>query len=110
MITKQDLIDAGYRLYDAKQFNGAQALYQKCIYDGNNKLYYISIFWFDFKELKNHPTGEGWQPEIQFNRADGTCFNVTMLTDKKTTVNDIAAFYSELYDKMGCVPYEISSY
>jgi hypothetical protein len=100
-ITIEKLIESGYMEWKSSMLKeDNKRAFQKIIRNNSNlKLYFIDIFyWNDFGMFSS---------EVFFylNEAEeGEYFKVHYNINKYTTIAELESFYSEIYEKMKCVP------
>lgn len=95
-MTIDDLLAAGYRKYP--YISEKKDLFQKIVWEGNQKLYYINIYWY---LPKGGYTG-GFQAEANFYRKHGDHAMTIVLVP--TSIEAVEATYAEIYKTLGCVP------
>lgn len=114
MLTKEELIERGYREYNYP--NGAPGkgkvvtkLYQKAFRCQNKRLFYLNIWFYDFSRYGER---NGWSPEAQFNahHDQNPTFNVEFLDNDDTTISEIENFFEQIYYYMKCQPYESDAF
>ena len=109
MITREDLLAAGYRRYSASDGYG-DALFQKSIWRGDTKLYSIDFCEYDFTKYKDRMPSEDplihFEPRGQFNTLDDRCFNITMIIGSTMTIAQVEEFFARIFWSMDCRPYE----
>lgn len=105
-MTEQDLIDKGYTESPINFVFGkcADKFYQKAMRSlAGTRTFFISIFVYLPNERIDYL---GFQPESQFKTNHGTSFNITMLPNADTTIEDIEKFFGNIYTNMKCTPYD----
>ncbi len=108
MITREQLLEAGYKQFRVHHKEFCKVGYQKRFDDERGKKYFITIYEYDHRDLiaMGHTCPEfSYGPDCQFETY-GTTFDVKMLCDDSKTVQDVEAFYERLWASMGCDYYE----
>lgn len=100
----QKYLKAGFKTWQSEstsKLKGTKYFLQKCITKGKTKLFFITVYVYDFKDRIRY------QPEVQFNTHGNQrpTFEVTYMegTDSPAIVE---RFFRKLYGVMKCVPYE----
>lgn len=117
---RQILIDAktsGYSIWEPHDNKVAcPFMLQRCIRDEKrNRLYFVDIaFWDLSREYQQHEKkwGVSISPSVQFHCGErrgpsARTVDVSIFTVKEEKLTDIEKFFSDFYEKMGCVPYEV---
>ena len=111
MIMIHDLLAWGYKEFPVPPYKLADQAFQRCIWDGTTKVYYVTAWYYD------HTKWPHWQPS---HPRDSIEFDVQFYVDEKRegfmdiqyhpasdqTIDDVEAFFAKLWDKMSRVPYE----
>ncbi len=73
-------------------------LYQKTVWEGDQKLYFIDIYWY-------LPEGDyigGFQAEANFYRKpDDHAMTIVLVP---TSIEAVEATYADIYKTLGCIP------
>ena len=102
-ITIENLIANGYKYYPISD------VYQKAIYCEKNgiKLYFINITYVDFSDVPNIPMKESWGCKVQYNtHEEEETFDMSLYIYENTEIERIESFYSNVYSKLNCSPYD----
>ncbi len=108
MITREQLLEAGYEQFRVHHKEFSKVGYQKRFDDERGKKYFITIYEYDNKWLIDRGITRSefsYEPDCQF-KSNGVTFYVKMLCDDSKTVQDIEEFYERLWVSMGCDYYE----
>jgi hypothetical protein len=116
MLTEQIFLDAGYRRYSVSEsarnaYKMADFLLQKRFDDEYGKRYYISVYAYDWRKHRgvhiNLPDFS-FAPDVQFRESEfSKCtFDISMITDESTTVEQIEDHYEKLWNFFGKPYYE----
>jgi len=107
MITKEELLEAGYREYPPCRITQqyAQAAYQKCFRDNDAKHYFINFAYYEHSHCGE--LHKAWSVDTQFNLASNdVAFNVVYLCENDNTLEEVETFFKNVYERMECRPYE----
>ena len=111
------LEEAGYKASWCRRLGlEYQVLLQKRVRgrDGGT-LYFVNVWAYDWRKYRPQYDGPpvSFAPEVQFNAGrddDGPpIFNVSLLLPNRGDLIDVPAmerFFADIYERMGCVPYE----
>lgn len=77
MITRQDLLDAGYNYsFQSMSFRQTHELYQKRIRNERGETrYFMNFWWYDATASIPH---DAWESEVYFVSANGENFTVSL--------------------------------
>lgn len=103
LINQENLIKAGYKQFNSylNQSRTYLASYQKKVRDENGIKYYITIAFYDLREL-DKTAGIQFQAEAQFCLKDGFTFEVSGFDNKEITIEELESFYGKIWDGMDC--------
>lgn len=105
MITKQDLLDAGYKYsYQTTSFRFTHDLYQKRIRNEHSKTRYLVNVWW-YAATDKFPD-DSWEAEVQFTLANGEYFNVQTHCWREAKIVQVEAFFDAIHDTLGCRNYD----
>ncbi len=108
MITREQLLEAGYKQYQVYHKEFTKIGYQKLFEDERSKKYYITLYEYDnrrWKSAERQMPDFSYAPDSQF-QSNGTTFNVQTLCDASKTVQDVQEFYERLWVSIGCDYYK----
>lgn len=107
MITKEELISAGYRAFTQRNYKEfTNSFWQKCFRDSKGRKYYITIAEYDntkFPEIAKISGDYSYSPDCQFI-SSGVTFNVEMLQPE--SAQQMEDFFDKLWYNLGCDYYE----
>ena len=109
-ITKQVLETAGYRAFPANhKGEWCTGAYQKVIHtsDGELKAYFLTFYCWCFPTPVPSPSVSVDVALYQNTGLSGpgeTDVRIEVLIGPDTTLEQVEAFYADLYQKLGCVP------
>lgn len=108
MLTVENFIEAGYKRFTGSGLNKSDFGLQKLISDEKGKRYYITVWVYDWIK---YPQYEGrsrfsFLPDVQLKLQNDIHFNVQMLLNLDSTIQDIESFYNETWEKFNCKYYE----
>lgn len=106
-ITRESLLEHGYKAFTQKSIKEyTDQHYQKCIRDERGKKYYITVSEWDNRQYQDRFKIDdfSYEPDVQFTDANGTTFNVEMLSPK--SVGEMEKFFDSLWYAMCCEYYE----
>ena len=94
MLTIQDWLDAGYKLYGNCQHKSADFLLQKRFDDSEGKKYYIDIwvyerFKYDYWSHNVALPPVSFQPEVQFQREGKMTLDMIFIMNQDSTIAEI---------------------
>jgi hypothetical protein len=84
----------------------AKALFQKCVYDGDVKKYFIDIWQYDFNEVPNAPFTLLYGPEVQFTLPSGMTLSVSLHAGPDTTLAEVETTCEQIFQTLRCRNYE----
>lgn len=116
-ITAENLAASGYRHFPrrANDPEHRAGLYQKRVEDESGTRYFINVEEYDFKGL-NIPDvvreKQRFSPNGQFSRGEGDSDTMTFSFSQSSdaTIEDMEAFFDELFTKMEFNHYEHNGY
>ena len=113
-LTPEDWIAKGYKQFKSTIKPLADFGLQKRFDDENGKRYFITVWVYDNSAYMDRY--EGWsmwsfQPDVQFKMEDGTTFDVVYHHTNNTqwgvtSIDDVEAFFYNMWEKLGCQYYE----
>ena len=117
-LTPEDWIDKGYKKLTSSFKPYAAFGLQKRFDDDIGKCYFITVWVYDNTQyLDRHENRSKWgfQPEIQFTTKDDKTFDVTFhhRNDLKwgvTSIEEVEAFFYNMWEDMDCDYYETWEY
>lgn len=114
MLTPEDFVKAGYRKFDNVKYIKDFAAYglQKLISDSVGKRYYITVYVYDNREIKqkineNMPDFS-LLPDCQFRDGEENemFVNIELVLHKDNTIEDIEQKFDTIWKALGCIYYE----
>lgn len=113
-LVPEDWIAKGYKQFKSTTKPLAAFGLQKRFDDDSGKRYFITVWVYDNSPFQDR--FEGWvkynfQPDVQFTMEDGTTFDVTHYHTNNakwgvTSIDDVEAFFYNMWEKLGCEYYE----
>ena len=104
MITKEQLIAAGYKPFKQKGIKEyTESFYQKRFDDDKGKKYFITLSEYDYRTYHQVPYDFSYEPDVQFE-THGVTFNATMLSPE--SVEQMEIFFENMWYNLGCDYYE----
>ena len=107
-ITKENLVDNGYRKFQPSYIDKWTDGYQKDIYDKSTriKLYSINIHRYDYSQYKHVSIDESWNSSTQFNMNEDETIQVDFFINETTELERVESFYHDVFYKFNCTPYD----
>lgn len=102
MISKDDLLAAGFREYPGPNERCISNYYQKTIYGDGQKLYFVNVKWWDFS-LYNLITQHNAEFSVLFYKTHTQSFEIKVL-DHTLSAQQILDQYAALYELLGAIP------
>ena len=108
MLTVKDFTDNGYKQFPNSGLNNSDFGLQKLISDEVGKRYYITVWVYDWTSYEKYhlPYEISFAPDVQLRLQNGMNFNVEMLLNPDSTIQNIEYFYNEMWEKFNCQYYE----
>ena len=113
-LTPEDWIAQGYKKFTSNLKPHIAFGLQKRFDDDEGKRYFITVWVYDNSPFQDRY--EGWakysfQPDVQFTMEDGTTFDVVCHHTNNvkwgvTSIDDVEAFFYNMWEKLGCQYYE----
>lgn len=106
MLTKQDLLEAGYKPFKSKVKLYTDQGYQKRFDDEKGKRYFITVWEYDNREFQDRAPALpdfSYAPDSQFD-SNGVTFDVNMIG--ADSVEHMEAFFERTWSSMDCDYYE----
>lgn len=101
-INTQMLIDAGYKFYrGVTDIKFADAFYQKIVWKGSVKLYFIDVYFYDRSRF-NHPNGATFEAILYLPNDIGVTVSVS--ASQFESITEIENVFKDLYHNNGFVP------
>lgn len=107
MITRGNLLDAGYREYpDSLRREHCLGLFQKTIWgDQGEKLYFINFFAWDFPWMKAEiAANNSHELDVHLSLPNGKEIALNYFINKETDLAEVETFYAFAFKVLGCVP------
>lgn len=110
-INTQMLIDAGYKFYrGVADIKLADAFYQKIVWEGSVKLYFINVYFYDNSRYKylyldsryHHPDGATFEAILYLPNDIGVTVSVS--ASQFDSITEIEKVFKDLYRNNGFVP------
>lgn len=96
MLTTENFIDAGYKRFSNSNLNKSDFGLQKLISDEIGKRYHITVWVYDWIKYRQfeYSVKLTFSPDVQLQLKNNMYFDVKMLLNTDSTVEDIESFYN----------------
>ena len=111
MITKEDLLNNGYREYSGTYplHPSSNTLLQKCIKDKYGIKYYLNVYEYNFENIPNYPKPNkiSYQFETKFNLYDEESCTIVYCYNDNKTIKEIEDWFANSFLDLACKYYEV---
>lgn len=105
MITKENLLEAGYKMFRSPEKVADNILYQKRVRNEGETLYFLNVNIWDF--AKHYPEVGSLAIHVEFSvelYLPKSWVTVKFHAEKDTSIEEAETFYAQAYQSLGCVP------